>query len=305
MCEWHVSLLIILSQFPFYQWWHYSLKQICSVEKETAFRSPGPSSCNLCRGYNIVCRVTQQDQVCRSTLSNSSGVCVCVFVCILGSIIRTGCLAPYVRSVQGSWENKVLRGPLCYCYLPPPRVVFEDRKYESDRSPRGMWQWFILQWPLTYPLHPRMLSHTTPSALKHSPLSLGPKIKRPDPAQPGSAQPNPAQHNGPCVLRFVWATNEKQMDSVERTEKRRRRKRKKERESCKIFAKKNNPGTLSNYIYLSCVVLLGRPCGLPGCSMAHFSHYLILDGELKKKRGWVLVSMGGFWWGGGWPQGTK
>lgn len=54
---------------------------------------------------------------------------------------------------------------------------------------------------------------------------------------------------------------------------------KKEREHFKTFAKKNNPGTLSNYIYLSCVVLPGRPCDLCGCSMVHFSHYPILDGE--------------------------
>lgn len=151
----------------------------------------------------------------RSTLSNSWGVCVCV----LGSVKRTGCLPPYVRSVQGSWENKVLRGLLCYCYHPPPWFVFEDRKYESDCSPRGMWQWFILKWPLTYPLHPRILSHTTPLLLKHSPLSLGMKIKLPDPVRPGWVHPNPAQHNGPCVLRCVWWTNEKQMDWEEEEEK--------------------------------------------------------------------------------------
>lgn len=72
-----------------------------------------------------------------------------------------------------------------------------------------------------------------------------------------------------------------------------RRGRRKERESCKIFAKKNNPGTLSNYIYLSCVVLLGRPCGLPACSMVHFSHYLILDGEQREEEGWVRELDGG------------
>lgn len=82
------------------------------------------------------------------------------------------------------------------------------------------------------------------------------------------------------------------MDSEERTAKRRREGGRKERESCKIFAKKNNPGTLSNYIYLSCVVLLGRPCGLPDCSTVHFSHYLILDGE-QKKEGWVRGQWGG------------
>lgn len=191
---------------------HDTVVRTCSVEKETAFWNQGPLSSNLC--WDIVCRVTQQDQVCRSTLSNSCRVCV--FVCILGSIIRTGCLTPYVRSVQGSWENKVLRGPRCYCYLPPPQAVFEDRKQESDRSPKGMWQWFILKWPLTYPLHPRPVSHTTPVALKHSPLSPEPKIKRPDPAQPGSARPHQAQHNRPCVLRFVWLSNEKQMDFEER-----------------------------------------------------------------------------------------
>lgn len=217
-------------------------KQTCSVEKETSFRSRGPSSSNLCR--DIISFAEPQDQVCRSTLSNSWRVCVCVcvFVCVLGSIIRTGCLAPYVRSVRGSWENKVLRGPLCYCYLPPPRVVFEDRKYESDRSPRGMWQWFILWWPLTYPLHPRPLSHTTPLALKHSPLSPGPKIKRPDRAQPGSARPNPAQHNRPCVLRFVLASNEKQMDSEERTQKRRRERKRKKGSLVKYLRRKITQG---------------------------------------------------------------
>lgn len=90
-----------------------------------------------------------------------------------------------------------------------------------------MWQWFILQWPLIYPLHPRPLSHTTPLALKHSPLSLALKNNRPDPAQPGSAWPNPTQHNRLSILRFVWASNEKQMDSEERAARRREGGRKK------------------------------------------------------------------------------
>lgn len=86
--------------------------------------------------------------------------------------------------------------------------------------------------------------------------------------------------------------NEKQMDLKERTKRSRRARRGNIRESCKIFSKKNNPERLSNYIYLSCVVLLGRPCGLPDCSMVHFSHYLILDGEQKRKKLGFRVSWG-------------
>lgn len=92
------------------------------------------------------------------------------------------------------------------------------------------------------------------------------------------------------------------------------RERTKERESCKIFAKKNNPGTLSNYIYLSCVVLLGRPCGLPW--LLHGSFFTLSDPgwRVKKRVGFRAV---GWWVGvlglsgrvvlrwGGWPQGVK
>lgn len=186
------------------------------MKKEAAFKSQGPSSFNPCRNILSFAELNSKTRCAHQPYLIAAGECVYVYVSILGSIIRTGCLAPYVRSVRGSWENKVLRGPLCYCYLPLPHAVFEDRKYESDRSPRGMWQWFIPWWPLTYPLHPRPLSHTTPLALKHSPLSLGPKIKQPDPTKPGSAHSSPDEHNRPCVLRFVWASNEKQMDSERR-----------------------------------------------------------------------------------------
>lgn len=202
-----------------------------------------------------------------------------MFVCILGSIIRTGCLTPYVRSVRGSWENKVLHGCLCYCYLPLPRAVFEDRKYESDRSPRGMWQWFILQWPLTSALHPCMLSHTTPLVLKRSPQSLGPKIKWPDPAQPSSAQSNPASTMDP----EFWDLFVRPMKN-RWTERRRGRERRKERDSCKIFVKKNNSVTLPNYIYLSCLFLLGRPCDLSDCFVFIF-HMIWSWMERKKTQG--------------------
>lgn len=152
-----------------------------------------------------------------------------------------------------------------------------------------MWQWFILRWPLIYPLHPRLLSHTTPLVLKHSPLSPAPKIKRPDPAQPGSARPNPARHNRLCILRFVWASNEKQMDSEERTERRRREGGRKKGSLVKYLRRKITQGHC--LIITICLVwfLLGRPCGLPDCSMVHFSHYLILDGEQKEEGGFEGV----------------
>lgn len=122
-------------------------------------------------------------------------------VCVLGSIIRTGCLAPYVHSVQGSWENKALHGPRCYCYLPPPRVAFEGRKYKSACGPRGMWQWFILWRPLTSPVHPHMLSHTTPSAQN---------TRSPEPES--EAGPYPSRCNGPSLspeicLASQWKTD--------------------------------------------------------------------------------------------------
>ena len=158
-------------------------------------------SCNLCWDITSFMEL-QCNTRCKDQPYLIAEGCVCVFVCILGSSLRTGCLAPYVRSVQGNWENKVFRGPLCYCYLLPPRVVFEDRKYESDRSPRGMWQWFIRHWPLTYPLHPRMVSHTH---------SLGPQTHSPGPkfenraVQPGWAQPNPGSRTEPAPLDlFGW-----------------------------------------------------------------------------------------------------
>lgn len=48
---------------------------------------------------------------------------------------------------------------------------------------------------------------------------------------------------------------------------------------CEIFAKKNNPGTLSNYIYLSCVVFSRRPCGFCWLHPGSFFKYLILQEE--------------------------
>lgn len=68
------------------------------------------------------------------------------------------------------------------------------------------------------------------------------KIKRPDRAQPGSARPNPAQHNRPCVLRFVLASNEKQMDSEERTQKRRRERKRKKGSLVKYLRRKITQG---------------------------------------------------------------
>lgn len=129
-------------------------------------------------------------------------------MCVLGSIIRTGCLAPYVHSVQGSWENMALRGLRCYCYLPPPRVAFEGRKYKSGCGPRGMWQWFLLCRPLTSLVHPHMLSHTTPSA---------PNTHSPEPESEAGTVPVPALRT--FASRFVWPANGKQMDAAERTDK--------------------------------------------------------------------------------------
>lgn len=124
MNEGIVFLISCLHKFLSYDSWfgnHHTVSR-----KRATFRSQGPLVVQCLLGCRIVCRQTQQDQVCRSTLSN--GCRVCVLVCILSSIIRTGCLTPYVHSVQGSWENKDLRGPQCYCYLPPLQAVFEDRK---------------------------------------------------------------------------------------------------------------------------------------------------------------------------------
>lgn len=127
------------------------------------------------------------------------------------------------------------------------------------------------------PPPPPALSHHSPGPQTLSPVS-GPenKVARRGPARLGPAQPSTIDPAfGDLFERAMknrWTLRKGLRRGGERG-------RKKERESCKIFAKKNNPGTLSNYIYLSCVVLLGRPCGLPGCSMVHFSHYLILDGE--------------------------
>lgn len=159
-----------------------------------------------------------------------------------------------------------------------------------------MWQWFILWWPLIYALRPRLLSHTTPLVLKRSPLSAAPKIKRHDPAQPGSARPNPARHNRLCILRFVWVSNEKQMDSEEKT--RRREGGGKKGSLITYLRRKITQGRC--LIITICLVwfLLGRPCGLPDCSMVHFSHYLILDRERKEESGLEAGGCCGSQWEG-------
>lgn len=170
-----------------------------------------------------------------------------------------------------------------------------------------MWQWFILLRPLTYPLHPRPLSHTTPLALKHSPLSLGPKIKRPDLARPGPAWPNPAQHNRPCVLRFVWASNEKQMDSEERTEKRRREGGRKKGSLVKYLRRKITQGRC--LIISICLVWFCWEGHVVSLTALWFIFHIIWSWmESKKKRvglglsGRVVVR---WWWGGGLPQGAE
>lgn len=49
MNECYIILLIFMYPSPLYQRWHDNLEQICSGEKETAFRSQGLSFCNLCQ----------------------------------------------------------------------------------------------------------------------------------------------------------------------------------------------------------------------------------------------------------------
>lgn len=69
------------------------------------------------------------------------------------------------------------------------------------------------------------------------------------------------------------------------------RKGKTERETCKIFVKKNNPGRLSNYIYW------GSPCGRPGRTTVHFS--TLSDPDVSKKGGFGLSWRAVARWGGG------
>lgn len=155
------------------------------------------------------------------------------------------------------------------------------------------------------------LSSPPPPGLSHhscGPQTLSPeprtenKTSWPGPAWLGSASPSPAQETlrSEICLTQQWKTDGLWGKALEEEDSGRR----KERESCKIFAKKNNPETLSNYIYLSCVVLLGRPCGLPDCSMVHFSHYLILDGEQKDEGGFG-GQFGSQWEGCGEVAGLK
>lgn len=235
--------------------WNYWNKLICSQD---------PSSCNRCWDRTSFLESHSNTRCADQPYLIAEG-CVCVCFCMhIGFQSKNRLSGSICAQCAGKLGKQ---GSSCYCYLLPPRVVFEDRKYESDRSPRGMWQWFMRHWPLTYQLHPRKVSHTH---------SLGPQTRSPGPefenrrAQPDWAQPNPGSRIEPRTLRFVWVTNEKQMDSGRAWEEE-TKKRKTEWESCKIFVKKNNPGTLSNYIYLSCMVLLGRPCGHPCCITVQFS----------------------------------
>lgn len=130
-------------------------------------------------------------------------------------------------------------------------------------------------------------SSTPPPALSyhsHGPQTFSPESRLenktfwPGPARPGLTTPS-------TIDTALWDLFERAMKNRWTLKKALKSRRSKERESCKIFAKKNNRKSLSNYIYLSCVVLLGRPCGLPHCFMVHFSHYLILDGEQKEDDG--------------------
>lgn len=147
------------------------------------------------------------------------------------------------------------------------------------------------------------LSSPPPVTLSHH--SHGPQILSPESrlknktSWPSPARPGQAQHNRHGALRFLFEPAMK--NRWESKEKTGRSRRGEKNDSCKVFSKKNNPERLSNYIYLSCVVLLGRPCGLRDCSMVHFPHYLILDGEQKEEGGFGAqfgVSLGGLWWGG-------
>lgn len=195
MCECHVSLLIILSQFPFYQWWHYSLKQICSVEKETAFRSPGPSSCNLCR--DIISFVESHSKTrCADQPYLIAQGCVCMCVCVhirfhyknrLPGSICAQCAGKLGK--QGSpWPSVLLLPPAS-----PSRVW----RQEIRVRPQSEGHVAMVYTPVTSdlsspPLH--ALSHHSLGPQTLSPES-GPENKTawPGPAWLGSAEPSPAQ----------------------------------------------------------------------------------------------------------------
>lgn len=105
--------------------------------------------------------------------------------------------------------------------------------------------------PYTPP--PLTLSHRSPV-----PQALSRSAENTPQAQ--NTKPNTTQHNGLWTWGFVGPSNTKQMGGEERGRK----------EVCEIFAKKNNPGTLSNYICLSCVVFQGGHVVFAGCIQVHF-----------------------------------
>lgn len=103
------------------------------------------------------------------------------------------------------------------------------------------------------------LSPPPPLALSHRSPVLQNKTPENTP-QAQNTKPNTTQHNGLWTWGFVGPSNTKQMGGEERGRK----------EVCEIFAKKNNPGTLSNYICLSCVVFQGGHVVFAGCIQVHF-----------------------------------
>lgn len=117
----------------------------------------------------------------------------CMCVCILCSSIRTGCLAPYVRSVRGSWENKVVRGLLCYCYLPPPEPCLKtgNRSQTAVRGAcgNGLYSndlWSIISIPACSLTPLPWPSNTLPWAWPQKTTDL----TRPSPARLGLTQPS-------------------------------------------------------------------------------------------------------------------
>lgn len=163
-------------------------KQTCSVEKETSFRSRGPSSSNLCR--DIISFAEPQDQVCRSTLSNSWRVCVCVCVCVrirfhyknrLPGSICAQCAGKLGK--QGSpWPSVLLLPPAS-----PSRVW----RQEIRVRPQSEGHVAMVYTPMTSDLSsppPPALSHHSPGPQTLSPES-GPENKTawPGPARLSSA----------------------------------------------------------------------------------------------------------------------
>lgn len=256
--------------------WNCWNKLICSQD---------PSSCNRCWDRTSFLESHSNTRCADQPYLIAEGcVCVCAFVCILGSSLRTGCLAPYVRSVRGNWENKVLRVIATSC-LPELCLKTGNMSHTAVRGACGNGLCATDLWPINST--PARSLTPTPLVLKHAPL--GPSLKIDGPSLTGLSLTQAAELNPAPWDLFGWPM--KNRWTLEGPEKKKRKRGRQSGSLVKYLWRKITQGhCLITSICLAWFCWGGRVV-TPAALRFSFPHYVIL---MYKKRA-ALDLVGGLW----------